>query len=82
MFDSYWSLQDSEKQKQFIANSIQCAEPKRHRLRNESETKRQTQSMNYFVGDIEVCQTTFLNTFGVSRKVTRTAVSKRAEEIL
>ena len=79
MFDSYWGLQDSEKQKQLIANSIQCAEPKRHRPRNESETKRRTQSMNYFLGDIKVCQTMFLNTFNVSRKVARTAISKRAE---
>ena len=79
LFDSYWGLQDSEKQKQFTANSIQCAEPKRHRPRDESETKRRTQSMNYFLGDIKVCQTMFLNTFDVSRKVARTAVSKRAE---
>lgn len=35
--------------------------------------------ITYFLDEIKVCQTMFLNTFSISRKVVRTVISKRKD---
>ena len=77
LFESYWGLNNTEKQGQFIANCTQCEEPKRHRPRKGNEGNRRQTIITYFLP--KVCQNVFLNTFDISRKVVRTAISKQKD---
>ena len=79
LFTSYWGLKNAEKQRQFISNSVKCIEPKRNRGRSEDKSRQRTKTILYFLEDTQVCQTMFLNTYNISRKVVRTAIEKRSQ---
>ena len=78
LFDTYWGLGEINKQRQYILNSIEIEPPARKRPRNDTHTERRNSIKHFLQGEL-VSQTMFLSTFAISRKVLRTAISKKED---
>lgn len=81
IFASYWELGDIEKQRQFIANSIDQIVPK-YRYVRIGGTRQQRKPNNAFYfklneGRVRVCKLFFINTLDINDRPIRTVLKKK-----
>ena len=69
LFDSFWDLGDFDKQNAFIFGHIKCFEPKRRRVEDPADSRKQNSFAFYVKNesgtDIRVCKQAFLGIFGL-----------------
>lgn len=70
------NLCNIDKQRQFLLNSMIIEAPSRQRARKDTAENR-SNSIKYYLDMQHVCQPMFLSTFGISRKMICTAISKK-----
>jgi hypothetical protein len=90
VFHSFWKIDDTTKQKEFIARHTEKTQVKRRRIRgkprsdNSDQHYKRSSTIKYFFtsgGDkIKVCLTFFLATLDVSHKVVKNAVKGESPE--
>lgn len=79
-FQSFWSLKDLNRQRQFIANSMELIQPKyRYPVLRENRTARKlnhTFFMYKAQEKVSVCKTFFTSTLGITNRCIRTVLEK------
>lgn len=77
LFKQFWNLASYDSQTGFIASTVKEFSVKRKR--SEPNRKSKSFSRTYFLSNIEVCRTAFINTYQISTKRVNTSLTKLRE---
>lgn len=76
IFDTYWGLQDYNRQRDFICQSIKDVSPQRIKTGRRKTTLQY--AFDFSTRRVRVCKMFFLNTLGIGRKTVTTAMKKKS----
>lgn len=85
IFTTFWNLEDLQKQRCFVLNSMRPIMPKYKKVRPEGGRERSCNKAYYFTINsvlTQVCQRFFTSTLGISDRFIRTVVSKDKDGFL